>query len=261
VHINDADSVNIYSDYVRYTGNDKKAYLKGNVSLSDGKATLTSPDLNYDLNTKIGIYTNGGKVISGTSVLISKEGYYFGETRDVHFNKNVLLIDTNYTVKTADSMYYNTNTQIATFVSPTEIASGKKSKVLTDSGYYDTKNKRSYFTKRSTIQDSTTFITADEIANDEISGFGEASGNVIYEDTAQHIKIYSDNLKSNRNSSSFLATIHPVMMIRQEQDSIFIAADTLFSAKLSDLRQSRNVADITNAGETKKNRYAHNRQH
>ena len=40
VHINDNDSINTYSDYLRYFGNDKKAYLKGNVKLTDGKGTL-----------------------------------------------------------------------------------------------------------------------------------------------------------------------------------------------------------------------------
>ena len=55
VHINDNDSIDTYSDYLRYYGNDKKAYLKGNVKLTDGKGTLTTPDLDYDLNTHIGI--------------------------------------------------------------------------------------------------------------------------------------------------------------------------------------------------------------
>src|SRR5690606_28040843 len=64
VHINDNDSIHTYSDYLRYLGNEKKAYLKGNVKLTDGKGTLTTPDLDYDLNTHIGIYTKNGKVTS-----------------------------------------------------------------------------------------------------------------------------------------------------------------------------------------------------
>src|SRR6476619_1340620 len=36
VHINNADSVNTYSDYLRYIGNEKRAFLKNNVRLTDG---------------------------------------------------------------------------------------------------------------------------------------------------------------------------------------------------------------------------------
>ena len=100
VHINDNDSIDTYSDYLRYFGNDKKAYLKGNVKLTDGKGTLTTPDLDYDLNTHIGIYTKTGKVVSDKSVLTSTEGYYYGETKDVYFKKNVVLVNPDYTVTT-----------------------------------------------------------------------------------------------------------------------------------------------------------------
>src|SRR5580765_3074547 len=82
VHINDNDSVHTYSDYLRYFGNEKKAYLNGHVRLTDGTGTLTTPDLDYDLNTHIGIYTKGGKVVSDKTVLTSQEGYYYGETKD-----------------------------------------------------------------------------------------------------------------------------------------------------------------------------------
>src|SRR5689334_3868925 len=44
VHINDSDTTNVYSDYLRYLTNTKMAYLSGNVRLTDGHATLTTKD-------------------------------------------------------------------------------------------------------------------------------------------------------------------------------------------------------------------------
>ena len=41
VHINDHDTTNIYSDYLRYLTNTKIAYFNGNVKMTDGHATLT----------------------------------------------------------------------------------------------------------------------------------------------------------------------------------------------------------------------------
>jgi lipopolysaccharide export system protein LptA len=243
VHINDNDSVHTYSDYLRYLGSTKKAYLNGHVKLTDGSGTLTTPDLDYDLNTHIGIYTKGGKVVSDKTVLTSKEAYYYGETRDVYFKKDVVLVNPDYNV-TTDTLLFNTYTSIATFTVPTIIKSGDKRKVFTSDGYYDLKNKKAYFGNRPHIEDSTTILDADKVASDDSTKQSEASGNVVYKDTAQGVTILSNNLKSNGNQSSFLATQKPVMIIKQDKDSIYMAADTFFSAKLSMLRKFRNVPVI-----------------
>ncbi len=243
VHINDNDSINTYSDYLRYYGNDKKAYLKGNVKLTDGKGTLTTPDLDYDLNTHIGIYTKTGKVVNDKTVLTSEEGYYYGETKNVYFKKDVVLINPDYTV-TTDTLLYNTYTNIATFTVPTLIKAANKRKILTSGGYYDMQNKKAYFNQRPHIEDSTTLLDADEVASDDSTQQSEASGNVVYKDTAQSVTIFSNNLKSNGKASSFLATQKPIMVIKQDKDSIYMAADTFFSARLSALRKYRNVPVI-----------------
>lgn len=239
VHINNADSVHIYSDYLRYMGKERKAYLRNNVKLTDGKGVLTTSALDYDVANKIGIYLQPGRLVSGGTVLTSKEGYYYGQTRDVYFKKKVLLVDTSYTIKT-DTLLYNTYTNITTFIVPTEIISGQRT-IYTSDGYYDLTHKRAYFSKRPIIQDSTSILIADEMANDDSTGYGEARGNVIYKDTVQKVSIYANNLKSNRHEDAFLATQNPVMVLQQEADSIFIAADTLYSAKLSLMDSSRKV--------------------
>jgi lipopolysaccharide export system protein LptA len=243
VHINDNDSIDTYSDYLRYLGNDKKAYLKGNVKLTDGHGTLTTPDLDYDLNTHIGIYTKTGKVVSDKSVLTSTEGYYYGETKDVYFKKNVVMVNPDYNV-TTDTLLFNTYTNVATFIVPTIIKSGDKRKIYTSDGYYDMANKKAYFGKRPHIEDSTTILDANEVASNDSTKESEASGNVVYKDTAQGVTIFSNNLKTNGNQSSFLATQKPVMVIKQDKDSVYMAADTFFSARLSNLRKYRTVPVI-----------------
>src|SRR5688572_7550263 len=115
VHINDSDTTNIYSNYLRYFTNTKLAYLSGNVKLTDGHATLTTPDLDYDVNKKIGTYKNGGRLVNKKSVLTSREGVYYTDLKDVYFRRNVELKDPANYMKT-DSLLYNTETQIARFI-------------------------------------------------------------------------------------------------------------------------------------------------
>ena len=49
IHINDADSVHTYSQYLKYLGKEKKAFLKNKVRLTDGKGVLTTDDWNMML--------------------------------------------------------------------------------------------------------------------------------------------------------------------------------------------------------------------
>ncbi len=87
VHINDSDTAHIYANHLRYLMSKKLAYLDGNVKLTDGKATLTTPDLEYDMETNIGTYKNGGTVVNKKSVLTSQEGYYYADLKDVYFKQ------------------------------------------------------------------------------------------------------------------------------------------------------------------------------
>jgi len=46
IHINDGDSMHTYSRYLRYRGNEKLAYLQGNVRLQDSRGTtITTNEL------------------------------------------------------------------------------------------------------------------------------------------------------------------------------------------------------------------------
>jgi len=244
VHINDADSIHTYSQYLKYVGKEKKAYLNKGVKLTDGKATLTTENLIYDVQLKTGTYVNGGKVVNGKTVLTSTEGYYYGDTRDVYFKKKVVMIDPEFKMYT-DTLMYNLTTSISTFVTSTKIINGKRTITTTD-GYYDTKKKNGYFSKRSFIDDSTYTFAADKTAIDELSGLSEYQGNAVYrsKDTVGGYDLIAGNIKINKKTNSFLATKKPILLIKQEKDTIYVSADTLYSSKLSLLRKTRFVPEV-----------------
>ena len=228
VHINDADSTHIYGEYMRYHFDTKMAYMQKKVTLTNGKSVLTTDELEYDLNQKIGVYKNGGKVVNGSTVLTSKEGTYFDELKDVYFRKNVVLVDPKYTLR-ADSLLYNTETEIATFIGPTRIVDSSKREIVTSEGFYDTKNRIAQFGKRPTIRDGKTLLKADNIYADDASGIRRAEGNAVYIDTAQGVSILANLLIDDQNMNLMTATRKPLMIIKQDQDSIYVVADTILS--------------------------------
>jgi lipopolysaccharide export system protein LptA len=236
VHINDADSIHTYSDYLIYYSDSHKAFLKKNVKLTDGKGELTTNDLEYDTDTKIGIYTNGGKVVRDKTVLTSQEATYYGDMKDVYFKRNVKMRDPQYDLDT-DSLLYNTDTQIATFITSTLIKADSGRRIVTTSeGYYDLKNKVARFGKRPVIKDGTTVVIGDDVGFDDVTGESYARGNAVFRDTAQGISILANDLKASKKSNTIQATQHPLMIIQQEKDSIYVTADTLYSARLTDLK-------------------------
>jgi lipopolysaccharide export system protein LptA len=227
VHINDADSLHTYAQYIKYIGTERIAYLKKNVRLTDKKGTLLTQDLVYDLKAGIGKYHNGGKVINGTTTLTSSEGTYYADTKDVLFKNNVDLTDPKYKIK-ADSLLYNTNTQGVTFTGPTYIKS-KEADIFTTEGTYDLKNGNAFFGSRTLIKDTSGRIyQANHIAMEDKSGQAQLEGNAIIKDSVNGVIVTANLIFINRNNS-FLATMKPVMIIQQEKDSIYISADTLFS--------------------------------
>lgn len=235
VHIIDNDTVHIRSQYLQYFVDTKMAYLKNNVSLSDSKSTLYTEDLTYDMNLKIGEYHNGGRLINQQSVLTSKEGTYYEELKDVYFKKNVDLKDPKYTLKT-DSLLYNTTTQIATFIAPTTIIDSSKRKIQTSDGFYDTHNRKAFFGKRPVLNDGAVKIIANTIDSDDSTGISILRGNAVYVDTAQGVSVLANFIEANNKEGTFRAMQHPLMIIKQDKDSIYITADTLYSGRLSKLK-------------------------
>lgn len=229
IHINDADSIHTYAQYLKYLGNSRMATLKKRVKLTDGKGVLTTEELQYDVGARIGFYQNGGKLVNGSSVLNSKEGYYYADTREAYFRKDVKLVDPEYTMAT-DTLLYNIDQELATFVSATTINDGR-TLIRTRSGFYNLKTGQAQFGKRPTIEDSSQLVIADNIQYDKKAGAGIAEGNVLYKDTAQGVTMLSGFTAFNSVTGQVTASRKPVMILQQDGDSLYISADTLLSKK------------------------------
>jgi lipopolysaccharide transport protein LptA len=233
VHIQDGDSLNIYSDYLLYEGGNKIANFKNNVRLTDGSGTLTTKLLEYDMKTKLGNYKNGGTIVSKQTTLTSESGYFNGNKKEVRLVGKVKMTVAELTL-TADSLLYNSQKRVANFIAPTNIKTGS-SVIQVKKGTYDLNTKKAKFSGRTRIQDSTSFITANDFVFDETSGQGEAQGDVDFIDTAQNILLKCGKLFFNKKRKNVLAVGKPVMTLIDKTDSVFIAADTIYSAKYAEL--------------------------
>jgi lipopolysaccharide export system protein LptA len=228
VHINQADSVQTYAQYLKYIGTDKTAFLKKDVKLYDKKSTIFTQELDYNLGTGIGNYHNGGKVVNGKTTITSQDGTYYADTKDVYFKNNVIVNEPKNHI-TTDSLLYNMKSQASNYTGNTHITN-KEVDIYTTQGTYDFNTGNALFTSRTTVIDSSKRVyIANNMALDNKSGDAQLEGNAIVKDSAGGYIVFANQIFLHKKNNSFLATRKPVLIIKQKNDSIYVAADTIFS--------------------------------
>lgn len=229
VKIVQPDGTQVMSDYLRYIGNTKQAFLRGNVSLTDGKSNLWCEELYYDVGTKIGRYENGGTLQTESTTVTSNKGNYNVTTKDARFSGEVYVTDPPYEI-TSEELGYNTQTKMVTFFAPALVTSDKSILHTGNGSTWDGKNEIAHFVVRSSILNEGQYIEADKIDYNHKSGYGHAEGNVISIDTAQKITLYCGVANYNERARTMKAYVKPVLKKMNGNDSLFVRADTFYSA-------------------------------
>ena len=235
VHINQADTLNIYSDRLTYDGNSKTAHLTSNVRMVDRESVLTTNVLDYQMTPKIGTYVNGGKIINKDVTLTSKNGYYFASTRDAYFRYNVVVVTPQTTIK-SDTLRYNTLTNWTYFYGPTNIK-GKEDNLYTENGAYNTKTEYAYFGKKNLYTSGSKSLRGDSLYYDGVAGYGKAVRNIVFLDTTDKTSMYGQlgyyyradqRTVVTKNAYVGLGTKDSLMVKNVKQpDSLWLGADTL----------------------------------
>lgn len=240
VHINQGDTLNIYSDFLNYDGNAKKAHLDKNVKLIDRENTLTSNVLDYDMVAKIGKYYTGGKLVNKDATITSKRGVYFSNYRDVYFTKDVLIVTTEKTIINSDSLRYNTGSNWTYFYGPTNIKN-KDDKLYTEDGAYNTKSENAYFGKKNLYTNGSRSLKGDSLYYYGKRGYGKAVKNVVFRDTKDQTVLYGQLGEYYRDEERIVATQKAYVGLgtkdsvtinnKKKPDTLWLAADTLESQR------------------------------
>lgn len=236
VHINQADTINIYSDRLTYDGNAKVAHLSSNVRLLDRTSVLTTNVLDYDMVPKVGTYVNGGKIVNKDATITSKNGYYFANSRDAYFRYNVLVVTDQSTIK-SDTLRYNTLTNWAYFYGPTNIKEKDGGNLYTENGAYNTKTTYAYFGKNNLYTSGSKSLKGDSLYYDGIAGYGKAVRNIVFKDTIDKMLMhgqlgyyYKKDQRTlvTKNAYAGMGTNDSIMVKDvKKPDSLWLGADTL----------------------------------
>jgi len=228
IFITRGDTLELYGNYLKYSGDTKLAELRGDVKLIDKETVLTTDYLDFDLNNDLGYYHNMGHIFDGENNLSSMNGIYYSQTGLFQFQDSVVVVNPEYVIY-ADTMDYYTETKITSFFGPTEII-GDSSYIYCEYGWFDTMNDISRFSKNAILIDRDQTIKGDSLFYDKNNGIGQAYGHVAFIDTAQNIILKGNEGYFQREPEySMLTDSALFIQVLDENDSLYLHADTLQS--------------------------------
>ena len=225
VRMNQGDTLFLYGDRLHYSGDEMLAKVRENVVMIDKEMRLTTDSLNYDRTINLGYYFNWGTVEDTLNVLTSEWGEYDTQTNDAMFNYDVTLTNPNF-VLTSDTLLYNTRTQVATIVGPSDIRSNRNH-IYSTLGRYFTATEQAHLLNRSVLTNDKKRLIGDSIYYNRNEGYGEAFDNVEMDDFGGKTRLTGDYTYYNELADSAYATRRAVAIDYSQGDSMFIHGDTL----------------------------------
>jgi lipopolysaccharide export system protein LptA len=227
VQIKLSDTLNLYSDSLKYDGNTRIARANSNVRMIDNQTVLTTDTLVFNRNTQIAQYDCWGKIVNAKNVLVSHFGYYYTDKKEFFFKEKVLLVNPDY-IMNSDTLMYNTVTETAFFFGPSHIISkDKRDSIYCENGWYNTRIDVARFRERAKIYHDKTFLTGDSIYYERADGFGQVFRNALLIDTEQNILLTGNYGEMQRKKGFAFMTDSATAVMVDKKDSLFMHSDTV----------------------------------
>ena len=242
VRIVEGDSITITGSRLTYDGDAKTAKLRKNVVFTKLKtASLYTDNLDYYRPRNLAYYFNGGKLVDSINVLTSRKGYYNAHSNLASFKKNVVVTNPDYTMY-SDSLQYNSRTKDIFFVTETTVINKDSSKLVYQGGKYNTISKVSDL--RNGVGESAEYtIEGDKYDVDAIRNIAKVRGNVVMTSKKENLIIYgqaSDYFKDKGITKVYNKAF--VAKVTEDNDTLFMSADTLVSIDSDDEQKKRILA-------------------
>ncbi len=225
VRMNQGDTLTLVSKFAEYNGTSQLAFANGMVKMTSPDTTLETDSLFFDRNKQQAYYRSGGVVRDTASTLRSRIGRYFIQENKYQFLDNVVVTNKEYTINSNHLNFYSENGH-AYLYGPSTITSST-SKVYCERGFYDTRKDVGYFVKNSRIDYDSRTIYGDSLYFDRNRAFASATNNIIVLDTINKSIINGHYAEVFRKKDSVFITKRAVAISTQDQDSVYIHADTL----------------------------------
>ena len=227
VKIINSDSSTIISEILIYDGNNKIAKLRGNVIYVKGNEEIKTNKLDYYIDTKKGLYFEGGELKDETNNLESRNGVFFGNKKISTFSKEVVFIGEDY-IMYSDSMTYNTETKEAITYGFSEIISDDSVIIKSLGSSFNEMNSNTKLSS-SRIETNEYILEADEIDYNENKMIYEAYNNIRLKIKDSDYYIFGNSGIYDSNKKITKIYDEPLLKKHIEKDTFYLSSDTILA--------------------------------
>jgi lipopolysaccharide export system protein LptA len=224
----EVDPITTTSSYAEYDGSTKVAKLRKNVVFTNQKTKLFTEYLDYNRETNVASYFEGGKVVDSINVLTSELGTYEINYERISFQQDVVLVNPDYTLKTQDLIYL-TIPKTAQTPGLTNIVSKEGYHLDAQKGsFYDTQLKQFKFFE-GLVETEESRVKADELFYDEPKAYYEGKKDVRVLNKERKLEVFGES--GTYWEEKKYSRVFGNALVRRyfETDTLFLTADTLIS--------------------------------
>ncbi len=224
------DSVFVYGDRVEYDGNINQATVYAPlIKMVDKDAVFYTYHFTFNTLDNIGHYTGGGTMLQNENRMESQEGFYYSDDRLLVGIHAVEMENPDYRMR-SDSVFYNMDTEVATFRTRSYIWNSKDEFLTALRGEYDRKAEKYTFTDHSYVLTGNQEIWADTLIYTQQSGDALLLSNVQVDDREQRAMAFGDFIRYWGQERKAVLTRDPVVASYEEgsKDTLYMRADSMF---------------------------------
>jgi lipopolysaccharide export system protein LptA len=224
----EVDPIATRSSYAEYDGTTKVAKLRKNVVFTNQETKLYTEYLDYNRETNVATYFEGGKVVDSVNVLTSEVGTYEINYERISFQQEVVLVNPDYTLKT-DDLIYMTVPKTAQTPGITNIVSKEGYHLDAQKGsFYDTQQKQFKFFD-GLVETEQSRVKAEELFYDEPKAYYEGKNDVRVLNKERKMEVFGDLGKYWEDKK--YSEVNGNALVRKyfESDTLYMTADTLIS--------------------------------
>jgi len=222
------DPITTTSAYAEYDGTTKVAKLRNRVVFTNESIKLFTEHLDYNRETNVASYFNGGKMVDSVNVLTSELGRYEINVEKISFQQQVVLVNPDYTLKT-DDLIYLTIPKTAQTPGLTNIVSKEGYLLDAQKGiYYDTQKKQFKFFD-GIVDTEKSRVKADELFYDEPAAYYEGKKDLRIFNKERKLEVFGD--MGTYWEKKKYSQVYGNALVRKyfQQDTLLMTADTLIS--------------------------------
>jgi lipopolysaccharide export system protein LptA len=225
VLIKQGDTIKLTSKVANYSGKTQLAFTAGDVLLTEPKSTLRTDTLYFDKIKQQAYYKTGGVVHHEENIINSYIGKYDMESQKYQFIGDVDIKNPEYTLNSSQLDFYS-NSGVA-YMYGKSVIKHKGTTIYCERGYYDTNADLGYFVKNSKIFYNNRIVEGDSLYFNQKRNFASATNNIKITDTVNHSVVTGHYAEVYKAKDSVFITKRALVKSFQQNDSLYIHADTL----------------------------------